>query len=286
MPVPVYCDVPLRPDTGSVYPPKAYYLVMGRDVPKPGAYFSWESAQPQYKNKSFATVKKYMSHEWDALESAWHGGCERGEHEHPASSEHPTPTAPKTAPVTPPRPARTQLAMSAPSQRPIRTVTPLRIIDINSRSPSPSPTQTKFDGRGPSTSPTTARVACDIRSPQPKSGPPLQSSSPAGQPSYAVRVNGVGQVHDEFEPAREYYHQLQNMGYHPVMSIGRSLTSAVNFIEERSSQERCEWIAEEVRAFEAWQRDTCGSQRGSSAGLDESDFEGTESGAASPVGLQ
>ncbi|KAJ7130908.1 hypothetical protein C8R46DRAFT_1235906 [Mycena filopes] len=79
------CPVPFYPDPGQPQTPSKrdkFYLVVGKNVIRPGAYNSWSSADAQYNKVSGATAKGYAN--WSVLESAWFAGCDRGEHDHPA----------------------------------------------------------------------------------------------------------------------------------------------------------------------------------------------------------
>ncbi|KAJ7178239.1 hypothetical protein C8R46DRAFT_1212935 [Mycena filopes] len=65
------CPVPFYPDPGEPNSPagaRKIYLVMGKNVSKPGAYTSWPSADVQYRTVSSATVKGYKN--WAELEGA------------------------------------------------------------------------------------------------------------------------------------------------------------------------------------------------------------------------
>ncbi|KAJ7496061.1 hypothetical protein B0H11DRAFT_1910325 [Mycena galericulata] len=233
---PSHCAVPIHLDPGaSGANIQKYYLVTGVKPEVAGAYGSWPSADAQYKKVPSATLKGYTAAEWPALESAWRAACERGEHgalhsplepkpSTPQTARHgPVKTQPQTQPLlfSPSRASSSRASPAVPRRVPAgltdsRSVSPVRTVVIESRSPSPA----------------------ESRSP-----------SPAGT-TYAVRVGsgGVGQVFEEYRPARAYFHRLQRDGARPVLSVCQGLTAAVAFIEEMPDKDREASTESEVSA--------------------------------------
>ncbi|KAJ6591796.1 hypothetical protein DFH09DRAFT_1306513 [Mycena vulgaris] len=75
--------------------------------------------------------------------------------------------------------------------------------------------------------------------------------------AYAVWSRGVGQVYDEYGPARNHFHTLQHLGECPVLFVSTLLTAAVCFVERGPNgglpddmEQRRAWIVEEKQARE------------------------------------
>ncbi|KAJ7429121.1 hypothetical protein B0H11DRAFT_2266897 [Mycena galericulata] len=81
------CEIPYFPDPGQPSTPTAtqnLYLVTGGDFATAGAYATWNTAGHNSQGVSSRTVKRYGPAERGAMRGAWHAGCNRGEHPHPA----------------------------------------------------------------------------------------------------------------------------------------------------------------------------------------------------------
>lgn len=204
-----------------------------------------QSASAQHSGISGSTVKRYRAHRWPQLEAAWYAACDRGEHNHAASVAQPTVTrTPSSAPTTP-QDTRTKSRMRQTTTAPSHPPTS-RTVPNAPRCPPPSRIQTVFiDSRSPS--PTGNSASPSDRSFH-------AAATPAGKLAYAVRCDGVGEIYDEYGPARDHYHGLQHLGRHPVLAVHKSLTAAVSFVEEgtghrpRHLGQREHWIQEELLA--------------------------------------
>ncbi|KAJ6457032.1 hypothetical protein C8R47DRAFT_1227684 [Mycena vitilis] len=216
------CAVPFYPEPGQPEDPKVYdewYLVTGRNIGKPGAHPSWRSAQATAEPA--ATPQMYTS--WDALESAWHHECDRGEHKHPTRDP---PLCPASCSVfttcTPPLCSLWPFSPSLPSGSRSRSRTP------------PTPRSS------------------------PRFSPMAHSSTrPATRAKmvYAVRGNDQGVVFDSYEQARALFLQLQAQGFSAALSCSPSLTDGVCWIEgfvigapSKEAARRRAWIGEEHAA--------------------------------------
>ncbi|KAJ7225300.1 hypothetical protein GGX14DRAFT_556102 [Mycena pura] len=225
------CAVHVIRDHGFSGTPRRYWLVSGVNVKQPGAYVSWSSANAQYMGVPGAACKTYDASQWNELESAWHASCLRGEHGDHEWLDESVPVAPGPALQTPTLATRASPAASSRlSHTPQWARTPAtRIVTIDSRTPSPTPSPSNISS---SPSPTTAS----------------HSITPARQWVYAVRARGSGQIFDMFGPA-----PARNS---PNLSISRSLTAAVGFVQEQLSvsaaedtpENRERWIREEILA--------------------------------------
>ncbi|KAJ7844095.1 hypothetical protein B0H14DRAFT_3455732 [Mycena olivaceomarginata] len=219
------CDVPIHYDPGwnLAAPVKKFWLVTGF-VKQPGAYVSWPSCEAQVKRVPAATYKGYEASEWDALVSAWHASCLRGEHAHENDElqqpPHSTPIHAAriipTTPVSSRKPSHSQVVLAP------RTVA----------TESPSPLVSEF-ALHVLTFPFAA--ACQ----------PHGRCSAGGKSAYAIKCGCEG----------------RHRGKHPVFAIFQSFTAAVAFIEGEEDEhspsdnsERGQWIDEELEVFEACAR--------------------------------
>ncbi|KAJ7439838.1 hypothetical protein FB451DRAFT_1415492 [Mycena latifolia] len=211
-----YCALPQYHDAGAPVDPRGkLYLVCGATVEFPEGR---PTAHALYTRSSGSSIKGYSFVERALMLAAWRATCERGEHGHPA------PTGPAMA-LSPPR---------TPAAEPHEAV-PAPVF-IESRSPSPT----------------------IVASPAAR---PLQPArlqacvAPSGSRTYAVRLRGVGHVFDNYDETHDHFHGLQQLGEHPVLFSGHSLTAAICFLERGPSgaapedlDQRRVWIAEERAA--------------------------------------
>jgi hypothetical protein len=202
------------------------------------------SADAQYKGVPGATLKGYKT--WEPLEAAWYGGCDRGEHAHPAAcdaaSSSDTGNVAARAGLTALRPVA---ASSSPHWR------------TASASPESSPSrhaQLLF----PSAVKAAVGATCSPRHLSSAHPAPLPCSEAAipGRMSYAVKHSAAeGAVYADYEAARAVYHRLQAEGKDPILAAGPSLTEAVCFLEGFSfangsteASRRRRWTEEERAA--------------------------------------
>ncbi|KAJ7181652.1 hypothetical protein C8R43DRAFT_941465 [Mycena crocata] len=208
------CTPPVYTDPGAENLPIGrarfyWYLVTGRGVQAPGAYRSWTSADAEYKKVSSASVKGYDQCDWALLLSAWRASCGRGEHSHEPQDAvlSATPPASPLPPATPPasvRRARARDAQMVSTRHPRDSR-----LENDSTRPPPSPLRT---------------VVIESRSPSP--------DPPSSERAYAVRTGGSGEIFDTAAQAKARYQQLMQEGKHPVLGVRRSISGAIDFIEE------------------------------------------------------
>ncbi|KAJ7469892.1 hypothetical protein B0H11DRAFT_2238034 [Mycena galericulata] len=223
------CEIPYFPDPGQPSTPTAtqnLYLVTGGDFATAGAYATWNTAGHNSQGVSSRTVKRYGPAERGAMRGAWHAGCNRGEHPHPADPAllSPIQRTPPTVARSPPSLGSTGLLWTpTPAPAP--------------KTPQPGPRKV------PIFSEDTPRV------------PPPSSSAP-GVKSYAVRSGTDGWVYGDLDDARTQFHSLQSSGRRVEMAIANGFTQAVAFAEGGApaddtpeGRRRKEWAAQERRAF-------------------------------------
>ncbi|KAJ7434842.1 hypothetical protein B0H11DRAFT_2257925 [Mycena galericulata] len=233
---PVHCEVPIHRDPGSEGPVTKYYLVTGINVETPGAYTSWHSANAQYRNVSSASLKGYRPQEWALLLAAWHASCERGEHHPHQESAEATPGRPANS-----REVAAVAVSPSPARVVAPPATPPRMVARGGHAPDSATSSTQALPTSPHSTPRTRRrdqspplriVAIESRSPSPDVEATLAATA------YAVYCAGAGRVFDEYTRAAEYYVGLQRQGLHPVLSIVESLAAAVSVVEEEVLRER------------------------------------------------
>ncbi|KAJ6595065.1 hypothetical protein DFH09DRAFT_1305748 [Mycena vulgaris] len=241
------CRVPFYADPGQPDGPQVgqkIYLVTGRNVGAPGVYVSWPSADAQYKSVPGATLKGYKT--WEPLVAAWDGGCDRGEHAHPAACDADSSSdagdVAASAGLTALRPVA---ASSSPHRR------------TASASPKSSPSR-HAQPLFPSAVKPAVGPTCSPRHLSSTHSAPLPSSAAAipGRMSYAVKHSAAeGAVFADYEAARAVYHRLQAEGKDPLLAAGPSLTEAVCFLEGFSlangsteASRRWRWSEEERAA--------------------------------------
>jgi hypothetical protein len=178
------------------------------------------SADAQYKSVSGATLKSYKS--WEPLEAAWFGGCDRGEHSHPAGYDAESSSDVGDAAA---RAGLTELRPMVPSSSLHR-----RTASAYPKPPASHHAVHLFPSSvKPAASPTgSSRQLSSANS----SAPPTSTTTIPGRMSYAVKHGAAeGVVFADYEAARAAYHRLQAQGKDPVLAAGPSLTEVVCFIE-------------------------------------------------------
>ncbi|KAJ7862667.1 hypothetical protein B0H14DRAFT_3863112 [Mycena olivaceomarginata] len=238
------CPVPIHEDPGiSSAQVTRWYLVTGPGAKNPGAYMSWNSAEPHCTQISGATSQSYTSSQWKSLEAAWHATCKRGD-PHPTSRT--VPMVPKASSAQNP-PVSPRLPRASTTQNP--HVSPRRVAPQRTM-PHPGIVPQFVPPASPLVQPESPHV-------RPESPFVVQGS---GRLAYAVRSRpGEGQISDVLGPARDAYHTLQSMSLHPVLVVRRSLTEAVSFVEgddthytvsHRVNAHRLRWIREEHNFYD------------------------------------
>ncbi|KAJ7020585.1 hypothetical protein C8F04DRAFT_1274890 [Mycena alexandri] len=260
------CPLPFYPDPGQPQQPLAgqkLYLVMGRECDLPGAFVSWPSAGAQYNKFSSATLKTYSR--WSEAESAWWAGCDRGEHGHPGQATTPMSPSSRTTGAVPAAASPSAARTVHSQRRGAQAATPVPLVIIASRTPSPVAPSTSNAHRSGARQPRSAAEAplSPTKGKARAKGPARNTASapasaPQGRMVYAVRalddLTG-GVVFSDYAAARAWYNEKQAAGLDPTMVTGHSLTTAVNFTErfppEQQSAEgrrRRDYVDEENRA--------------------------------------